>query len=390
MKIKLAVISDLHCHSKKNNNDVRESYLLTDEELPTLQNPYKSFKELVVRDNIEADVLIMPGDYSNKCCLEGLKMGWGITQDIARLINAKDLISNVGNHDVDSQNLHKKGAFYHIKEIAKTLPTIDNDKNDDFWQNGFVIIEYEDFRILNINSVHSHTNEIDAKHGLFSYDSMSVLEEELKLITDSKFGIAVCHHNIIEHSRQASSSTDYMHHGDELIELLDKYGFELIIHGHKHDPLIRYAPGGGDSSLIFSSGSFSAFKSLLLSGGYNTFHVIDIEIRKNARSVGIIDTWFFVPTKGWKKDVPNPFINSKSGFGIKFDLKEKALQVLNWFKENDYNILNYENDFLPHFNDIKYLIPSDIDKLRGELKKLNILISSGEIDSSTKIEFRSL
>lgn len=404
MFLKIVVISDMHCHQlgkypeeiKLSSYDKKqESYILTDNPLPTFQDPFLSFQDLIRKlnnngKNLDSDILINLGDFGNKSCPEGIKKGWELTNEIAKLTNVKSVVSTIGNHDVDSRNVFGSNSFNFIKGLdIKAFPTNDKSQNHLYWKNGFVIIEYDKFRLVIINTVHNHIDRKEAEHGLISNESLNQLEEELEKINESKLGIAICHHSPIGHSRNGSNNTDFMFNGDQLIALLDKYDFEIIVHGHKHDPMIRYGGGSGDSSLVFSAGSFSAIKEHLLPMGVNTFHIINLEIKENARSTGIIETWFFIPTKGWMKNVPNPYFISKVGFGNSIDIKKKSQEILDWFtNKSDKKQLSYLQEFIPIFEELEFLIPVDIERLHSELKRRNIIVSKGEITEDSKIEFK--
>jgi Predicted phosphohydrolases len=409
MVLKIGIISDLHCHQlAKHNEEIeyekrlghilekkKESYIITDSTLPIPQDPYLSFKELIKQQkknglNIDVDLLVALGDMGNKGCPVGIKRGWEVVKDMGIMMNAKSIVSTVGNHDVDSRKIFNSDPFHLIQNLDVTFPTTKQLNNKDYWKNGFTIIENEHYNLLLINSVHNHKNEKEAEHGLFSDESMNMLENSLQNIDVSKLGIAICHHCPMEHSRMGSKNTDLMYNGDQLIPLLDQFNFEIIIHGHKHDPMLRYGSGSGDSSIVFSAGSFSGFQDILLpAGGMNTFHVIYININQNSRSTGIIDTWFFVPTKGWKKEVPNPYFKSKVGFGTRIDIKNKAQKIFDWFLSSEKKQLLYLSEFIPYFPELSFLIPIDLERLIIELKRKKILISKGDINEDTRIEFKN-
>ncbi len=380
MKTRIGIISDLHCHNKTKNKNIQESYLLTDQKAPEFQDPLKSFEILIEQlksdgDELTIDNLIVLGDYTNKIDIEGLEYGWKAVQKIAKISNTKTIIANVGNHDIDSRAIHTSDPFHFIKKLNDNqFPFNDFVMNTEFWDAGFSIIEDSDLRLVVVNTVFNHRNEQEAEHGLIAESSINKLREALKHQIDNKIKIAICHHNPIEHSRYASGNKDSMYNGDEFIELLDQNNFDLILHGHKHDPRVRYSPGSSESPLLFSVGSFSAFKTLLLQGAYNTFHIIDIEKNHNSKAKGIIKTWFFVPTKGWKQEVANDFIKSTVGFGYRVSILEKAEEIYLYLSTKSEKFLEWE-EFILIFPDIKYLIPSDFNKLKDALKSKNIYIS---------------
>jgi predicted phosphodiesterase len=375
MQLKIGVVSDFHCHNKANNLNIRESYILTDEDFPTFQDPFKSFRVLMEENPaLSVDILLMPGDFANRTDLDGLKLGWDMTKEIGSLLNAKKIIPNIGNHDVDSRQKLSTDAFQFIKSLSPDFPYLDNKQNDFFWENGFLIIEEKEYRLLIINSVHSHTDQASADHGLISQESINKLEDILKNINDDKLNIAMVHHNPIEHSHYNSGSKDFMYNGDELISILDNSNFDLIIHGHKHDPRIRYSQGGGNAPVIFSSGSFCAFSNLLLQGAHNTFHIITLEIEPSEVGKGTIDTWFFVPTKGWKQEVNSPYFQATIGFGAVIDLKKIASNILEWFINDGRGFIEW-SEFLNYFPELKFTIPSDLIKLKGHLKNKGVFMT---------------
>ena len=388
MKLKIAIFSDFHCHNKENNNNIQESYLLTDVDVELFQDPFKSFKHLIENGvALTSDILILPGDYTNKCDPEGLKYGWGLAKEIGRLLKVQSILPNIGNHDVDSRKKRGDDPFELIKTFAVDFPFSENSMNELFWKQGYLIFESETYRVLIINSVHNHTNEEMATKGLIDQTTINKIEEELKSCTNNKINIAVCHHNPIEHSHYNTGSKDFMFNGDEIITILDRMSFDIIIHGHKHDPRIRYAQGGANSPTIFSAGSFSAFKNLQLQGANNTFHIITFECSDSQIGKGTIDTWFFVPTKGWQQNIKNNFFEPRIGFGQVVDIKSLSTRIHSWFSLKTENYIEWP-DFINTFKEIEFMIPSDIEKLKIELKYRNILISPIVINESTFVQFK--
>lgn len=388
MRLKIAIFSDFHCHNKANNNNIQESYLLTDIDVELFQDPFKSFKHLIENEvALTSDVLILPGDFTNKCDPEGLKYGWGLAKEIGNLLKVQSILPNIGNHDVDSRKKRGDNPFELIKTFADDFPFPKNATNELFWDQGYVIVESETYRVLIINSVHSHTNEEMATKGLIDQITINKIEQELSSSSKDKINIAVCHHNPIEHSHYNTGSKDFMFNGDEIIEILDKMSFDIIIHGHKHDPRIRYSQGGANSPTIFSSGSFSAFKNLQLQGANNTFHIITFECSDSQIGKGTIDTWFFVPTKGWKQNIKSNFFEPRIGFGQVVDIKSLSARIHTWFVEGVTTYVDW-SDFINTFNEIEFMIPSDIEKLKVELKNKNILISPIIFNEPTFVQFK--
>lgn len=389
MIVKIGVVSDLHCHSLKGNSSKRDSYLLSDEDLPIFQDPFKSLEYLIQNgENLDVDVLVMPGDFANKACPDGLVKGFSIINSISKLMNAKYLVSNVGNHDVDSRNTYGNDPLKNFKKevdnFPLNLPLLENN----FWDKGYFIIEDEFFRFLVINTSHNHLEPANTDHGDISHETLKFLEDELKSLKDDKIGIAVTHHCPIEHSHYNSGIKDFMHNGDALSALIDKYNFKLLIHGHKHDPRIRQMPGGINSPFIFSSGSFSAVHDKLLLGGCNTFHIISLNLDGNEKGKGKIETWFFSTAKGWSKEIKNQYFEANVGFGAFVDINQLAENIVSLIKTKKNNIIDWD-ELEKNIPDINYLIPVDLEKLKTKLDQLKIKTSPFEIGSPIFLQYKS-
>lgn len=382
--LRIGVVSDLHCHSIENNNGIRDS-LITDEEVPIFQDPYKSFLYLIeTTKKIEVDILVVAGDLSNKACPVGLKMGYNIITEISKVLNAEILVTNIGNHDVDSRKIYSSDPVKQVKELKPFFPFNSKENFEYFWDNGFQILEFENYRLLIINTAHNHNDAKKTEHGDISEESLKFLEDNLDKLENNKLGIAVTHHSPIEHSHFNSGITDFMHNGDDLSKIIDKYGFKLLIHGHKHDPRLRQMPGGVNSPFIFSSGSFSAVRERLLLGGVNTFHVISLNLMGKNKGQGKIDTWFFTSTKGWNKDIRNQYFESEVGFGAFTNLDDLSSNIVDFIRSSSNNIVSW-SEVVKTFPEIEYLIPTDIEKLEIILKQSRIKLSA-----SIKEEFSSL
>lgn len=389
MEIKIGVISDLHCHSLEKNKGKRDSYLLSDEELPVFQDPYKSLEYLINNGKkLDVDILIMPGDFTNMACPEGLLKGFEIVENLKKIMNSKVLISSVGNHDLDSHNTYSKEPLKKFQEISKKFPNNFPLNNESFWNKGYEIIEFDYLRILVINTSHNHFNKKNAEHGDISEDSLKFLEDELSLLNDDKIGIVLTHHSPLEHSHFNSGINDFMHNGDDLTKIIDKYDFKLLIHGHKHDPRIRKLPGGINSPFVFSSGSFSAVQEKLLLGGCNTFHIITLNVDGKYKGKGKIDTWFFSTAKGWSNEIMNQYFEPHVGFGAIVDIDNIAQEIL--------NILKVEKNFMIEWEELEkkipelgYLMTIDLNKLKDKLSKLNIKTSPFSIGSQIFLQLKN-
>src|SRR5436309_1142887 len=100
----------------------------------------------------------------------------------------------------------------------------------------------ESAEIVSINSVIDHHDEKMAKRGAFGVDRLSELVSSLETRVETRsLRIALMHHHPMLHSSPVLSDEDVLPNGDQLLATLAKYGYSLVIHGHKHHPRLNYA-----------------------------------------------------------------------------------------------------------------------------------------------------
>lgn len=357
----IAIASDLHC-TYGGQSSSKVSYLLSDlPKLPINRHPVESLKKIIQAESIQADLLLCPGDISDKVDKQGLLSGWQYLQEIKFALNASSLISTLGNHDVDSRNRHNSGPFDFIKNLIDYKPTENESANDSFWRNGYCIVHTDEYLILVLNSCSNHTNEENAKVSLIHDSTLEKIEKELKEITDTKLiRIAMCHHHPLHHSNISYQDSDFIDKSDRLLLLLGELEFSIVIHGHKHEPrLVKF-----NSLPVFACGSFSSMANLLEVGAQNTFHLIKIN---TSTKKGVINTWIFQPINGWvqKHDACFP---SQTGFGFSNDVKVLAEECSKWFASGGKESIDYHS-IIKQFPDICNLIPSQQKELNELLFK---------------------
>ena len=150
-----------------------------------------------------------------------------------------------------------------------------------------------------------------------------------------------------------------------MLDVLGENKFDVFIHGHKHDPWLRYENTGKSNYRlpIFSSGSFSSCSNLMFTSIRNFFHVLDIE--KDGVAKCKIKTWTFIPNNGWRCHNDEHGFATYSGFGnqlgvdqifdkIKTELSGKTF--MEW------------SDLASKISDLNYLIPSDANTLNEMLQ----------------------
>lgn len=370
--LRLAIISDLHCHPRRKPGEGNnETYLLTDKlRTPSNDHPVDDLLDKINKNEIKkVDLTLCPGDFTDKADIQGFISGWGFSLEIHQALGGKEIIATVGNHDVD---IYEKNSNYTLdiaKGIKRGFPLeCESDKNT-FWGMGCVFLERENYRILIINSSHFHHNRDAAKQGKVGDDLLEYVSRYLENHDDDKVKIAMSHHHPIDHSRLKLGEEDKIVNADALLNILGKYKFDLFIHGHKHDPLIRYynTTKHNHRLPIFASGSFSSYSNLMYTGVRNAFHIITLY--KNGVCKGEIDTWTFLPNFGWGQPEDESGFPAYTGFGCEMtvaDLVNSVNTIMSSQGKIGWQTVVEQVPELP------FLLPDEGKTLEEQLKEKNI------------------
>lgn len=367
----IAVVSDLHCkHSQSEGPNEKATYLYSDlPKRPINKNPVEALKTMIARESLKTEILLCPGDISDKADTQGLISGWDYLGEIKKQLSAKVLIATTGNHDVNSRKLKDKTPFEALKDSINNYPVDDNDAMcKAFWAEGFCLYTVNNYAILVYNSSQYHTDKDEAGKSEIKAATIEKIEKVISEIPENiAFKVALCHHHPISHSNITYRDGDVIEKGDKFLEILSKNNFQIIIHGHKHEPKLRYE----NKLPVFCSGSFSSLMNLADTGARNLFHTIHLTPNQQK---GIIKSWEYSPYNGWqlKNDT---FFPCLTGFGNLTDIDLLAKSCADWFIKRGKELDHYKN-LVDQFPDIQFLIPEDQIKLNNTLLKVyNIELS---------------
>lgn len=375
---RIAVVSDLHCHPEKQNSSENNTILFSAKlRSPINEHPVEDLLEIIEKDQIEVDLVLSPGDITHQCDQQGFFSGWSYVKEISDALKSSDTIATIGNHDVDSRLAHSQYSFDIPKKVKQSFP-ISKDNIGTFWDTGFTFIEKFEAQILVLNSTHFHTHynkdkpmENPAVKGKVEAAQIEEIKRYLNNNKTDKIKIFLCHHHPVNHSRLALGDHDFIENGEELLNVLGEFKFDLVIHGHKHDPWLRYINTYGGYQLpVLSAGSFSATNQILWSGKFNYFHIVELTKKGDLPAQGTIETYTFKNKSGWRKDKDDGFL-PYTGFGYlngltdivnKIEVILKDRQVVPWA------------DIIAVAPEIKFLTPDRLNELEAllESKKINI------------------
>lgn len=378
--IRIAVISDLHCQKEENNFKVTRLHTKLLDKADG--NPITALKKNIAEEGKKVDYFFVLGDITDKGSLEGFNMGVSLVKQISSSLNAEKLIFTVGNHDMhrrkkddgilDSEYLMKNtNDFPFLFKDCSKIQGLE----DEFWANQYCIIEDDKTIILVLNTSYCMDMEDNLKPMKFDHSLSSSIEQKLSQINDNqKLKIAICHHHPTSHAdiKEKYTSLDCITQGGELIRLLQKHNFSLLMHGHKHFPLLNCY----DNFPVFCSGSFSSLENI----DKNTIHFIDI-YQETSKYKGTVETWSYNPFKGgWLKDADlNTIFPVYTGFGTALDTHIIAGKIYEAFFKRHVDSESTEQ-YIPiemrkvvnKFQEVVFLTPAQQKDLECELEKLKV------------------
>jgi len=370
--IKIAVMSDLHCRLQGDPNDS----LLTVGALrvPATINPVASLKALIDTEHLSADLLVNPGDFTNKARQEGLAEGWMLSQEIGRKLQVDSVIPVIGNHDIISR---REGAqfpvFHFVQNLDVDFPFAEQSKNSAFFGDGFCVIRRAPVEIIAINTVIEQTDEASANRGTFSQERIARLESQLDGTLTEPIRIALMHHHPILHSGISMGDNDVLEHGDMLLSALRRLGCKFVIHGHKHEPRLTHVNG----MTVLASGSLSANLQQFGSSFANTFHLITIESDGHSDPKGTIKTWAFHYGHGWKKAGVYCGLPHITGFGNTIPIPTMSQALLGLASSPSYRFSAQEvRTACPS---IDLLTPAERESLESLLETNGLSLSASRI-----------
>lgn len=369
--LKITVVSDLHCkHSSSDLDDkkrlIRSTILYSDslrkDSAPI--HPVHSFLQVSQKNKsvFKSDVLLCPGDITDKIDPQGYITGWSFLEEMRDAISAPDLYATIGNHDVDSRRNNPSDKPFTIAQSIKyNYPLRENQKLQ-FWSEHYFIVENDKYILLVFNSSHSHISWDDSRKAYIGEEVIKKMSNDLKLFTKDKIRLALCHHHPIGQSNVNEPDSDVIDKGTDFLDMLCDEGFSMIIHGHKHEPKIRYY----NSLVVFCSGSFSSRENLNETESENVFHVIEFQTKLE----GLIRTWYYGSNRGWHQKANKKF-PPITGFGFNGNeskLGELSNSINEWFNSKSNSSNDLFANLLAEIKDVQFLTPSEMSKVIQILK----------------------
>lgn len=345
--MKIGIISDLHIGAGARAKDLSPY----DKHDSLDDNYLRTFLDFLNDEPVSVDYLIITGDVSDRAQPEEFELASTVIQKIMEKLSVpvEHVIFVPGNHDCNWELLkspdptgfrksHKYDALKHDKWIFENILSCATDNLCEF--PFFSVWESPDAVIIGYNSSWHDDPDSSPHYGKISIEIIQKLEIKLKSLdlNENKLKIFVTHHHPLNYKNPVQGKPDFsaMDEAESLIKLLNKFNFDIFLHGHKHSPKLQTNIIGSDFPLaIVCAGSFSHKLEREWSGHVNNqFHILDIVGRsaKYKTAYGALISYTYLCGHGWMQSKECNGIRHKEYFGSyinEFILEEHLLTVIN-------------------------------------------------------------
>ena len=384
--INIAVISDLHignaarCRKlspEPTDNQTNEDFLA-------------KFLSFLDDKQIESDYLLVGGDVTNRANPREFRLSDTVIKEIAQKLKVKkrNIFYVPGNHD------HNWDLAVACENLDLDEKSITKARHLPLFENGLIFSEIQDnarigkydehpyavrweddnICVVGLNSSVKDSPHDKPHHGSIENSQIEKMKEVLSNIPNEKVKIFLVHHHPIQYQDKTHEIPDLsvMTNSEGLIDLIQEFKFDFVIHGHKHIPHFSQRVSSGLHLLNFlCAGSFSSFLDSNYFGGVgNFFHIINIDKDKR----GVLTNWIYFTAHGWTKcDSEREGMFHEECFGTVINELELKDLLKSEFKKRfkDSSIIKW-NDVVKSNNSLAYvskkLLKSILKSLEKELK----------------------
>lgn len=309
--------------------------------LGAVDSDYRArFLEFVQDEGIKADLLVASGDISDSARPAEIDLATQILREFTTAItgDANRLVIIPGNHDVDWVPLQGDGddptGFRKAQRFAPAngrgwvfRDALARGVGDLFSGNFFCCWRIPHILVVGLNSASHDGPDQLLHHGQALQEHLQALDKHLRQIevAQSDLRLLLIHHHPIQYSDPIADRPDFsiLTNAENLLSLLARHRFDLLIHGHKHFPRFCTQQINASHPLaVLGSGSFSALLSNAYAGAVaNQFHLVTIDGRDpgTGRIFGTLQNWAFSKTTSWRPSSVNDGIDHQIGFGAMVD-----------------------------------------------------------------------
>lgn len=315
---RIAVLSDFHVGDSARASDLCPSDYDDSRKVHMIESNYcERFLAFISDEGIKAQYLVLPGDMTNEAQPSEVRLASEVVLQIADQLGVKesDMVFVPGNHDVDWKVLElgkdpvrlrqrfdpiSADEFIFSRVMSGSSQTLVEEPYLTAW-------ELDDLLIVGFNSSwHDNPDEL-LHYGRIDDGQLSALEDLLDRVdlSQEKLRIFLIHHHPITYSNPAPGRPDFSQlvNSERLLEILGKRFFDVIVHGHIHQPRFRTHEIDASTPIgILSAGSFSFSLPREWDGCVtNQFHLICVNGRSGDTNLveGYVRSWAYFYAHGW-------------------------------------------------------------------------------------------
>lgn len=362
----------------------------------TNNDPMEALLHFVSKSNLSANLLVCPGDVTDRACGTAFHHGWNKLLQLKSCLNAEHLIAATGNHEVSSRVGDEHDIPGNAELAIDTLDHLldvhdypamfdDNDKRWVYWGRGYETVFGQDWVVVTINSCHYHNSTLanEYERGRIGDVTLKELMVHLKSISKEgryKYRVIVLHHPPVAHEEiGVELGKTPMFNGDGLIQAVEDTNSDwLVIHGHKHHHRLKKCSGNDYAPILLGAGSFGA----LLTGGLsnktkNQFYIMELQAKKDEvgehRLRGKIETLYWDGTE-WSRCVRlKDGIPDGCGFqqGGSISISSLASRIKEVIKASGQPSLRWE-EVAEKEESVKYLNPKEVSILLDKVRLVGV------------------
>lgn len=375
---RIAVFSDIHC-GKLSRTKV---FSVPGEERVDVDEEHEYEKGLVeLLEHERPDYFFIAGDLTSVGSPQEFLYCEKEIIELADKISLPydHIICCTGNHDVDWSTCNLKNAIpstssdisnlrkEKYQRLSSHLPLLCLDKMNNKYINGDSpvpfsgVYETDDFIVIMLNTgwlcePHKKEESKYYSHGRLSEEQLKWFETTAsKYVDDSRKRIVLMHHHAFNYKYPiVGLDLSLIAEGAEFVEIAERFGIDLVIHGHRHHPRVKtyLADNGRRPITFFCAGSLAVNADHRLGGEIpNTVHFIDID---KELDYFVLHNYSYTNSDGWypMKDSTQTPLDNYMKVGKVFSQPERVQQVLA-YKEKDYVQLEW-NDLPESLQFLRY------------------------------------
>lgn len=384
----MLVVSDPHAISEQTRANVSGAASFTAGD--STRNALDAVREVIEQEQLRADALLCPGDLADGTAgsngvggtdVGGMAYAWEQLQDLAWRLGDARLIATAGNHDIYRPAGDAPPTDYDpsqfLKSLRPTFPTLRDDEAAAYFRDDFVVVDGSNWRVVALNTC---AHRYDHTRGAISTDTIEAIARAIER-QPRAINVLLCHHHPVqwtylkraEHER---SERDHMRLGEELLRMLDLRDDArwLVLHGHRHIPMIGYMGESTSGPVRFSAGSVAcALFPEITAVARNQFYLLEFE-PETTHALGLPFAGRFVAWDWLQSVGPRPArrqsgLPHRGGFGFRRDGHEIAADCQALAGRLGVRRLDWQRDVVGADPRRAYLAPSDLQAMATALRR---------------------